>query len=295
MKEALSKALSSSWMIVKLVVPFAIGVDILNYLGIIDHVSFLFEPISDLLNLQAGVALVFAAGFFFNLYAGIAVAASLGLTGFEWTVVGTFLAICHSIPLEVAVLKKVGFPIITHAVSRLAAALGCAALVSVIAPAELHTITNSLAVTNVDSDFLSMIILSIKNSFILTFKIILLVTVLIIVFELLRKWKPIASFLDKHTYMSSLLVGGLLGVTYGAGILLKDMSKVDKKHKIYLLTFLMLAHGLIEETLLFGLFNANLLIILGLRVGVAVIVVLFLYLISSFRLFQNIKFLRITN
>lgn len=295
MKEVLNKALSSSWMIIKLVVPFAVGIDVLNYLGIIDKVSFLFEPITEILGLPPGVALALAAGFFFNLYAGIAVAASLGLTGFEWTIVGTFLAICHSIPLEVAVLKKVGFPVIPHSVVRLFAGLIGGVLVAFVISPELADIRNEVVLSQNNDTFWIMLLASVKNSIYLTIKIILLVTVLIFVFEIFRKWKPVERYLDKHTYLSSLLVGGLLGVTYGAGILLKDMESVDAKHKVYLLTFLMLAHGLIEETLLFGLFKADLFAIFGIRVGIALVAVFIVYLASMLRTKKNKRFSKLSH
>lgn len=295
MNDALKKSLSSSWMIVKLVVPFALGIDILNYLGVIDNISFLFEPITNLLDLPSGVALSIAAGFFFNLYAGIAVAASLGLNGYEWTIVGTFLAICHSIPLEVAVLKKVGFPIITHSLTRFFAAIIGGMIAAKIATPELMQFTNEAVVHNESQTFWLMLLESFKNSIYLTVKIVLLVTVLIFLFEFLKKWKPFQAFLDKHAYMSSLLVGGLLGVTYGAGILLKDIKSVPSQHKLYLLTFLMLAHGLIEETVLFGLFHADLLIIFSIRIGIALIAVLLVYLFSKIvyrnSIYTKIKFI----
>ncbi len=281
MKEALNKSISSSWMIIKLVVPFALGIDILNYFGIINNISFLFEPITDVLGLPSGAALAIAAGFLFNLYAGIAVAASLGLNGYEWTIIGTFLAICHSIPLEVAVLKKVGFPVIIHSITRFFAALIGGILAGKLASPELVQITNDLVIQETKLDFFTVLLESFKNSMYLSLKIVVLVTLLIFIFELLKKWKIFQSFLNRHTYMSSLLVGGLLGVTYGAGILLKDIKNVPAKHKLNLLIFLMLAHGLIEETVLFGLFHADLMIIFFIRITIAVVAVLSVYLFSK--------------
>ena len=84
MKDALNKSISSSWMIIKLVVPFALGIDILNYFGIINNISFIFEPIINILGLPSGVALAIAAGFFFNLYAGIGQSIPAQLTGLEF-------------------------------------------------------------------------------------------------------------------------------------------------------------------------------------------------------------------
>ena len=282
MKDALNKSISSSWMIIKLVVPFALGIDILNYFGIINNISFIFEPITNILGLPSGVALAIAAGFFFNLYAGIAVAASLGLNGYEWTIVGTFLAICHSIPLEVAVLKKVGFPVIIHSFVRFIAALIGGLIAGKITSLKLIELTNDLIIQEKNQTFYNILFDSLKNSLYLSLKIVILVTALIFMFELLKKMSFMQKFLDKHVYMSSLLVGGILGITYGAGILLKDIKTVPDKHKLYLLVFLMLAHGLIEETILFGLFHADLSIIFFIRISIALIAVLSVYLFTKF-------------
>ena len=118
-RQILQKAYQCAWVIIKLVIPFSLICDLFNYFGIIEHIAFIFNPISEALLLPPGTALALASGFLFNLYAGIAVATRLELTPYQWTIFGIFLSICHSIPLETAVLKKVGMPIVFHSLSRL--------------------------------------------------------------------------------------------------------------------------------------------------------------------------------
>lgn len=79
--------------------------------------------------------------------------------------------------------------------------------------------------------------------------------------------------------MSSLSVGGFLGVTYGASILLQEIKQVQPEAKVLLLVFLMLAHGLVEETLIFAFFGADIWNIFMIRVGIALLVVFVLFLI----------------
>lgn len=280
-QSSLHKSFNVSILIIKLVIPFFIISEVLHYLGYIEYIAFLFEPITNLLSLPPAVAIAFAAAFFLNIYAGIAVAAGLSLSPYEWTIVGTFIAICHSIPLEAAVMKKVGFSIHLHWISRLALALFGAWIAAVTIPQELAADAAEAFVSPVYSNFMEMLIAAIQSSIVLTVKVIVLVTALVIGFDIMRKIPAINTLMDKHTYLSSLTVGGLLGITYGAGILLKDIESVDKNHKMYLLVFLLLAHGLIEETLIFAFFGADIAAIFLIRVGIALIAVFSLYLFTK--------------
>jgi hypothetical protein len=282
----LQKAYKCAWVIVKLVIPFSLACDILKYFGIIEHLAFLFNPISQALLLPNGAGLAMASGFFFNLYAGIAVASTLDLTPFQWTIFGMFLATCHSIPLEGAVLKKVGMPITWHWLTRLGCAFSSAWLVSRLMgnpayfPAALPQ-ESATIVQSTKTEFGWYLLHSVGNVCLLTAKIVLLVTSLIIFFELLKKIPFIARLLDSYAYASALVVGILLGVTYGAGLLLKDIQSVSKQQRLRLLVFLMLAHGLIEETLLFTYFGANPLPIMLFRVGFALLAVVLIGLLPK--------------
>lgn len=281
MKKILKKALDSSWMIAKLVIPFTIASDLLQYFGLIESISFVFEPFTSSLGLPAGVALSFASVIFFNLYAGIAVASTLGLSAYEWTIVGTFMAICHSLPLEVAVLKKVGMNIHIHWISRFILGYVGAFISMHMISTDLYLIQNEIIEQEQIKEFMPYVFNSIYNSLILASKVILLVVSLIFFFEYLKTLKWFKVFLDTHSYASSLSVGGLLGVTYGAGILLQEIKQVKPQEKILLLVFLMLAHGLIEETLIFAFFGADVLSIFLIRVSIALIAVLIIYLIIN--------------
>lgn len=282
MRNVVNKALNCAWLITQLVIPFSIASDILNYFGVVEYLAFLFNPFTNGLDLPIGVALAFAAGFFFNLYAGIAVAAGLGLSAYEWTIVGTFLAICHSIPLETAVLNKVGWPINFHWIARLTNAFIGAWIVKKVTNSELM-FTHVESIANISqTGFISFLFGSILSAILLAAKIIILVTFLVALFEFLRQQRRFKYLLDKYTYLSSLTVGGLLGVTYGAGILLKDIEQVQPKQKLLLLTFLMLAHGLVEETLIFGFFKADLGLIFLVRTGLALLAVAMVFTTVKF-------------
>lgn len=286
MNKVIKKAFACAYTIIILIVPFSLLCDLLSYFGVINNIAFLFGPIGKSLLLPPDIVIALASGFFFNLYAGIAVASTLDLTPSQWTIFGIFLATCHSIPIEGVVLKKVGMPFTFHCLARLFCGFGSAWIFAhflsidkkVFPTLSVPNQGKELAL-NIDSRFFDFLIKSLQNSIQLSVKIIVLVVGLILLFELLKNIKKVDIFLRKNSYISSLIVGSLLGITYGAGILLKDIKEVDRFQKILLLIFLMLAHGLIEETLLFSFFGASPFPILFFRVGVGLFAVILTYFI----------------
>ena len=190
MNEIFKQSLQVSLVIAKLVIPFSILSEILQFYGVTEYTSFIFEPITQLLNLRQEVAIAFAASFFLNIYAGIAVAAGLSLTPYEWTIVGTFIAICHSIPLESAVLKKVGFPINVHWISRLLLGIVGAWFASIITPETLSSGVFHQEIKSVQyNGFIDLLKNAGINAAILCIKICVLVSALICMFELIKKSK----------------------------------------------------------------------------------------------------------
>jgi len=104
----LKTSLKTSVLIIKLVIPFYILADVLLYFGILQKISFIFTPITKIMGITPEVSLAVAAGVLFNLYAAIAFAAPLNLTPYEWTLLGLFLGIAHSLPVENTVMKTLG-------------------------------------------------------------------------------------------------------------------------------------------------------------------------------------------
>ena len=72
-----------------------------------------------------------------------------------------------------------------------------------------------------------------------------------------------------------MVVGIILGIAYGAGILIKNAAtgNMSKKEIILSCLFLSLCHAVFEDTLIFVAVGANGLIILGTRIILAVVVI----------------------
>jgi len=266
---SLKSALKTSILILKLIIPFYLLADILIYFGILQKISFIFEPITSILGLNPEVSLSIAAGVLFNIYAGIAFGAPLNLTPYEWTILGLFLGIAHALPVENAIMKKLGISYIYSTALRLSVAI-LAVLIFKALPITIDgkSISKSVSLPHYDS-FFEMITASLTNATILAVKIIILISVIIFVMDFIKE----KFFKNKKLNASfSVITGLILGITYGAGILIAEKNKLTKKELLFIGTFLMICHSVIEDTALFVIFGAHMWVLISIRLVLAVII-----------------------
>ncbi|NPA87364.1 MAG: nucleoside recognition protein [Epsilonproteobacteria bacterium] len=269
MKSIFKTAFKTSFLILKLVIPFYLLADVLIYFGILQKISFIFEPITNIMQITPEASLAIAAGVLFNLYAAIAFAAPLNLTPYEWTVLGLFLGIAHALPVENAIMKKLSMPYLYSTLLRLITGI-VAVLILKALPIHIEgkSVQKQIALPHYGS-FWEMISNSLYNATILSIKIIVLITIIIFLMAYIKE----KIFKNRHLSAPfSIITGILLGITYGAGILIAEKNKLTKKELLFIGTFLMIAHSLIEDPLLFVLFGANYWILVLIRLFLAIIV-----------------------
>jgi hypothetical protein len=270
-KNSLQSSLRSSIVILKLVVPIYILADILFYYNLLEYITFIFKPLTSFLSLPSETALAIVSGIFLNLYAAIAFAAPLGLSPKEWTILAVFLGICHALIVETAIMKKLGISKIFSILLRLTAGIFVGYIVTLM-PKYWFTsdmISNNSAplIPSYNSIF-ELLAHSIYESMYLSTQIIILVTLLIFILDFIKSLKVIQEYSNKINSAFSITIGVILGITYGAGILISEYEKntLNKKEILYIGTFLMICHAIIEDTLLFVIFGANIWVIVILRV-----------------------------
>jgi len=282
-RETLETSLQSAWIIIKLVIPIYIIADILYYYNTLSYVAFIFEPFTSLLGLPAEAALAIISGIFLNLYAAVAFAAPLDMSPHQWSVLAIFLGVCHSLVVESVIMKKLGISNRYSYALRFLAGLAIA-LVAAQMPSswfDAAVTTQSFAPQSYD-DFYQLISSSLGSAIILTIKIIILITILIFVMDFIKS-RP---FIQKSTHNVSkgfsLAVGVFLGITYGAGVLIKEAQNgnLSREDIFFIGTFLMICHAIIEDTLLFVIFGADFTMVIAIRTISAVIfsyILLYLY------------------
>ena len=255
--------------ILKLVIPFYIIADTLIYFEILQKISFLFTPITNLLGLSPETSLAITAGILLNIYGTLAFAVPLHLTPYEWTILGIFLGIAHALPLENSIMKKIGLPHLYSTILRLSSAfLGVFIFKLLPINIEGQSQTKEISFTHYNS-FLDMLYHSFINASILAIKIIILITTLIVVMQYIKEK------LFKNKKIStpfSIITGLILGITYGAGILIQEKSNLNKKDILFVGTFLMICHSLIEDVALFVIFGANMWVLIFIRLFLAIII-----------------------
>jgi hypothetical protein len=273
--ETFRTAMQSIRIILQLVIPIYILADILFYYNLLEKVSFLFEPFTDLLGLPPEAALSLISGMFLNLYAAVAFAAPLDMTPHQWSVLAIFLGICHSLIVENIIMGKLGIPNRYSYMLRIGGGLLIAWIAAHMPASWFHaTVTSQTFTEKHYESFTDLITTSFVNASILTVKIVILITMLVFVMDFIKTRPFIRNSAKNISKGFTITVGIILGITYGAGMLIKEkQGGALSPHDIfYIGTFLMICHAIIEDTLLFVIFGADLTMVILIRTVAAVII-----------------------
>nr|WP_321467809.1 nucleoside recognition protein [uncultured Desulfobulbus sp.] len=275
LQESLRSAVTSGLLILKYVVPLYILADILLYFDLLRYLSFLFAPLTSLLDLPPEAAVSLAGGVFINIYAAIAFAAPLGLSPYQWTILAVFLGVCHSMLVESAIMAKLGISSIYSVLLRGIGA--CLVVIPVLcmpaswfAAAPRHLEIDSVQ----DAGFSDMLVHSLGKALLLSLEIIVLISIIILIMDLLKSSRFLQAHLAKVNTSFSIIAGQLLGITYGAGIILREANRgaLSRENIFYIGTFLMICHSIVEDVLLFVLFGANYWVVIGVRLPAALLI-----------------------
>ena len=276
-QQSFKTALRSSWVILKLIVPIYILADVLFYYNILSQITFIFKPLAAFLQLPQEAALSIVSGLFLNLYAAIAFAAPLGLSAKSWTILAVFLGIAHALFVETVIMKRLGISSRYSIILRLSAGLGVGFIVSLLPETWFQSTQTSLSLPSAATtheSIISLLLDSLYQALALSVKIIALVSCLIFFLDYVKSREWIQQHAQSVNSGFSIVVGVILGITYGAGILISEYEKgiLQQKEVLFIGTYLMICHAIIEDTLLFALFGANVWLIVSLRLIFATLI-----------------------
>lgn len=285
--DSLRSALASAWLILRLVVPLYILSDLLLYFHLLQSVSFLFTPVTALLDLPPEAAGAIAGGVLINAYAAIALAAPLGLSAAQWTVLGIFIGVCHALIIESAIMARLGVAYGYSILLRLVGAFAAAIPVVLLLPEQVRTgVIPDQPPAGATAEGIGQVLLgSAATALVLSLKIILIITAIIVIMDLVRASRAVQSHLERVSTSFSIIVGQLLGITYGAAILIREarQGNLSQRDIFFISTFLMICHSVIEDVLLFVLFGASFWIIVTARLCAAIVLsCLLLFLVPRF-------------
>ncbi|MCE7518595.1 nucleoside recognition domain-containing protein [Vreelandella titanicae] len=285
----LQDALRVYLTLLKILVPALLIVKALELLGAIDWLGTALAPLMSILGLPEQLGVVWAAALFTNLYTAIAVffqvVGETPLSVEQVTVLGALILVGHSLPVEGAVAKRAGVPWWATLVLRVGGALLFAWLLHCFysyfsllqAPVELVWQPSFSSAPTLSGWAVEQL-----ETLALIFVIIL---ALIVLLKLLKKlglerWihlglLPLLKLLGIGRSAANVtVIGFTLGLSYGAGLLIRDVQNgvLSKRDSTLALCFLSLCHSVIEDTLLILMLGADIVGILWARLLFAVIV-----------------------
>jgi hypothetical protein len=244
-------------------IPVSFGVMILNYTGVLALVSSYLSPAFELIGLPGESAFVLLTSIFTNIYTAIAVITSLELEGRVVTILAVMCLVAHGFVIETAVLKKTGSSVVRMILLRLLGCFAMGAVLNWLLPKETSQIVSSIVMEK--QEFTVMFMAWLQSSLILTIKVIVLITILMIfqkILELFGVIKWISSFLKPlqvamglpESTSFSWIVANTLGLAYGAAIIMEqaEEGKMSKEDADLLNHHIAVSHSNLEDPLLFA-------------------------------------------
>ncbi|CUB04214.1 hypothetical protein [Marinomonas fungiae] len=274
------------WTLLKVMIPALLIVKALDMLGGVGVFGQALSPIMQLVGLPDDVGIVWATLILTNIYAGMLVFFNLGvsenLTVAQVTVLGVLMLLAHSLPVEGAIAKRMGVSWRVTIALRFGGALVLGFLLH-----QFYSYFDLLQQpsqlmwqppANPDTSFLGWCIGQVKTMawiyvIILSLMIILKILRVLGIERLMHALLyPILRMLGIGKAAANVaVIGTVLGLTFGAGLLIKEAESghLTKRDIFLTIGFLSLCHSVIEDTMLVLLLGADLSGILWARLAFA--------------------------
>ncbi len=110
LKTGFIKAIKTTLMLMKVVLPVYAVVVVIKYSPVMGFLEALFAPAMMIFRLPSEAAIPLITGFFTDEYSAIAVTSQFDLSSWEITTIAMINLMCHSLPVEFALSKRIGLP-----------------------------------------------------------------------------------------------------------------------------------------------------------------------------------------
>ncbi len=285
MTSAFMPAMRMSLWLLKIMLPISLAVRLLQYYGVIAWCAQWLDPAFRYLGLPGASAIAFLTGASVTTYACLAVMLSMTLTLRQATIIAIMVLICHALPLECAVVKKVGSKPFRMGAIRILGAFAAAFYLNIVLPDMNepfgHVVTAEVEMTLegvmrewlMSSLKLSLLIMGIIYSLMVTQRIM---DDLGIMYKLIRPIEPLMTFFGLPRNAAYLwLVGNVLGISYGSAMMLdlEEAGQISKEEANEVNYHLIMNHSMLEDTMVFATTGISAVWILSTRMLFAMLLV----------------------
>lgn len=276
----------TAWWVVRLTVPITLAMSCLDRLGVIGWVSHGLAPLFGLMGLPGDGALVFLTGACSNLYAAVAVMATLAIDYRSAIILAVMGLICHNLIIETAVQRRAGATGWQMALLRVAAAVVAGVSLNLVLPAGLTgrlwfaepaaavtgwggvLVAWAVTMAPLVAKMLALIVgLNVLQSVLREFRIIDLLVIP------LRPLMRVFGLADSTSFLW--VICNVVGLTYGGAAIIDEVrdGRATPAEVRRLNAHVALSHSLLEDTLLFATVGLPLFWLLVPRMVLAAIVV----------------------
>jgi hypothetical protein len=265
-KSWFTQSINTSIKVFKIMIPVTIVVKILQETGLIVYIGDALAPLMSVMGLPGEMGLVWASAMLGNIYAGVITYFAIGihLTVAQITVLSTVILIVHTLPIELAIMQKVGVKAISAFLFRfILGFIGGVILFQIYNLFELYqnipTGIDNIAMNPEKATWGNWALGELKNYAI----IFCYITVLIILIDIMKRLKiidiinrclyPVLRLLGIEKEVIPITVIGMtLGIAYGGGLIMNEVkqTQLKKRNVCYALLFMSLSHSIIEDSLL---------------------------------------------
>ena len=266
LKDGLQVGLKTTWSLGKIIFPITLLVTILQLTPILPWLVNLVEPLMHIFGLRGEAAVPIVLGNALNLYAGIAGIISLELTVKEVFIIAMMISFAHNLFIETAVAIKVGVKLWLVLVVR----LGLAALAGIsinlfwTGGSEIAQYGLTPQAEFVPEGFVQIFVLGLEKAAFGVLQLAFIVIPLMLFVQFIKDRNYLERFSNgvapftkligvKPNASMTLVAGFLIGLAYGAGVMIQAVKEdgVSKRDITLAFIFLMACHAVIEDTLLF--------------------------------------------
>jgi len=253
----------------RIVIPVSLLTTLLVWSGLLEHLSFLFSPMMNFINLPFQAAIPIISGMLTNLYVAIAAMTAMPFSVEQMTLIAVFTLICHNLITEGIIQHKSGINIVKITLIRIAAATLTVLAVSLFLGDTSEPVT--AAAVPVAAEPLPTVMKEwAVDLLVLLARILGIITAVMVVLELseslgwteraVRFLRPLMRVLGLSEQTATLWVtSGGFGLMYGGAITIDKVRKgilsKDELERLHL--SIGINHSMVEDPALFLVAGVN--------------------------------------